>query len=141
MKYDQIYAIAMQGMNVEKLRVDVVANNIANQHSIQSTEGNLFKATQVVTTAKSFTEFLDEKAELGGIDSIELVTQNLPPNKVYQPDHPSADTQGYVTYPGINTIDEMTTLLRASRAYEANVKIINAAHNLYLQALSIGEER
>ena len=141
MKYDQIYAIAIQGMNAEKLRVDVVANNIANQHSIQNTDGNLFQATQVVTTAKPFTEFLDGKVDLGGIDSVELVTENLPPNKVYQHDHPSADQQGYVTYPGINTVDEMTTLLRASRAYEANIKIINAAHCLYLQALSIGEER
>lgn len=140
MNYDQIYAIATQGMNAEKLRVDVVANNIANQHSLQSTDGNLFQAQQVVTKAKPFAAFLEGNEE-AGIDSIELVSENLPPNKVYQPAHPSADKQGYVTYPGINTIDEMTTLLRASRAYEANVKIINTAHSLYLQALSIGEER
>jgi len=140
MNYDQIYAIATQGMNAEKLRVDVVANNIANQHSLQSTDGSLFQAQQVVTKAIPFSEFLEGNQE-AGIDSIELVSENLPPNKVYQPAHPSADKQGYVTYPGINTIDEMTTLLRASRSYEANVKIINTAHSLYLQALSIGEDR
>ncbi|MCL9682630.1 flagellar basal body rod protein FlgC [Legionella maioricensis] len=140
MNYDQIYAIATQGMNVEKLRVDVVANNIANQHSLKSADGNLFQASQVITTAKPFSDFLDGKGDMG-IDSIELVAENLPPNKVYQPGHPAADKQGYLTYPGVNTIDEMTTLLRASRAYEANIKIINTAHNLYLQALSIGEER
>lgn len=140
MNYDQIYAIANQGMNAEKLRVDVVANNIANQHSLQSTDGSLFQAQQVVTKAVPFSYFLEGNQE-AGIDSIELVSENLPPNKVYQPAHPSADKQGYVTYPGINTIDEMTTLLRASRAYEANVKIINTAHSLYLQALSIGEDR
>lgn len=139
MSYDQLYAIATQGMNVEKLRVDVVANNIANQHSISNADGSLFQASQVVTTAKPFSELLDNQDT--GIESIELVSENLPPNKVYQPAHPKADKQGYISYPGISTIDEMTTLLRASRAYEANVKIINAAHSLYLQALTIGEDR
>ena len=139
MSYDHIYAIATQGMNVEKLRVDVVANNIANQHSIANADGSLFQPSQVVSTAMPFSDLLDTQEDTG-IDS-EVVSQNLPPNKVYQPGHPKADKQGYITYPGISTVDEMTTLLRASRAYEANVKIINTAHSLYLQALSIGEER
>jgi len=140
MNYAQIYAIASQGMHAEKLRIDVVANNIANQHSLKNTDGSLFQASQVVTFANSFSELI-EKNQPMGIDSIEVVPQNRAPNKVYQPGHPAADKQGYVSYPGISTIDEMTTLLRASRAYEANIKIINTAHNLYLQALSIGEEK
>lgn len=140
MTYNSLYAIAMQGMNAEKLRVDVVANNIANQHSIRSADGSLFEASQVVTTAAPFDELLKHPTA-PGISSIEIVSEQLPPNKVYQPGHPQADEQGYVSYPGISTIDEMTTLLRASRAYEANIKIMNSAHSLYLQALSIGEER
>jgi flagellar basal-body rod protein FlgC len=140
MSYDQLYAIATQGMNVEKLRVDVVANNIANQHSIANADGSLFEASQVISTALPFSEFLDNPNDTG-IQSVEVVSEHLPPNKVYQPGHPKADKQGYISYPGISTIDEMTTLLSASRAYEANIKIINTAHSLYLQALSIGEER
>lgn len=140
MNYAQIYAIASQGMNAEKLRIDVVANNIANQHSLHNVDGFLFQTSQVVTKAKSFSELVDNPEEMG-IDSMEVISENLPPNKVYQPDHPEADKQGYVNYPGVSTIDEMTTLLRASRAFEANIKIINSAHSLYLQALSIGEER
>ncbi|MFA6302466.1 MAG: flagellar basal body rod protein FlgC [Legionella sp.] len=137
MNYLQIYEIANQGMSVEKLRVDVVANNIANQHSIKTSTGSVFQASSVVSTAKPFTELMQE----AGIDSVALVQQNLPEHKVYQPGHPQADKQGYISYPGISTVDEMTTLLRASHAYEANIKIINAAHSLYLQALSIGEDR
>ncbi|CAM4395468.1 MAG: Flagellar basal-body rod protein FlgC [Legionella sp.] len=140
MNYAQIYAISGQGMNAEKLRVDVVANNIANQHSLQNADGSVFQASQVITSAKTFSELVENPQEMG-INSVEVVPQNLPPNKVYQPGHPAADKQGYVTYPGISTIDEMTTLIRASRAYEANVKMINSAHSLYLQALSIGDER
>ena len=140
MSYDQIYSIASQGMTLEKMRIDVVANNMANQHTLQKSDGTGFQPMQVIATAKPFTEYLSSIDE-NNLDSISLVPQNLPPNKVYQPGHPAADKQGYLTYPGINTVDEMTTLLRASRAYEANIKIINTAHSLYLQALTIGEER
>lgn len=140
MSYDQIYSIAAQGLNLEKLRVDVVANNIANQHSLENIDGTLFQPMQVLATAKPFSDYLSEP-EATGIASIEIAPQQLPANKVYEPGHPAADKMGYVSYPGLSTVDEMTTLLRASRAYEANIKIINTAHGLYLQALSIGDER
>ena len=140
MSYDQIYAIASAGMRVEKMRVDVVANNIANQHTLKNSDGTPFQPMQVEATAQPFDQVLDNM-EGGGLESVERVPQNLPPNKVYQPGHPGADKHGYVTYPGVSTIDEMTTLLRASRGYEANIKVINTAHSIYLQALSIGEER
>lgn len=140
MRYDEIYAIATQGMNVEKLRVDVVANNIANQHTLLKSDGSGFQPMQVVATAQPFEAYMDH-LENAGVASVEVVPEAVPPNKVYQPSHPAADKQGYVTYPGISTVDEMTTLMRASRSYEANIKIINTAHHLYLQALSIGDER
>ncbi len=139
MSYDQIYNIAANGMRLEKLRVDVVANNIANQHSLQ-TEGSQFQPLRVLATAKPFDAYLADP-EANNFANISLVPQNLPLNKVYQPGHPAADKQGYISYPGLSMVDEMTTLLRASRAYEANVKVINSAHSLYLQALSIGNER
>lgn len=140
MSYDQIYAIASQAMSIEKMRVDTVANNIANQHTLQTQDGSRFQPMRVETTAQSFDEML-QTIDSTGLNDVTLVPEHLPPNKVYQPNHPNADKHGYVSYPGISTIDEMTTLLRASRAYEANIKLINTAHSLYLQTLSIGEER
>ncbi|MFC3909482.1 flagellar basal body rod protein FlgC [Legionella dresdenensis] len=140
MNYDQIYAIAAQGMDLEKLRIDIVANNIANQHTIQNKDGSGFTPLQVQAVAKPFADYLNN-IETGGLAEINVTAQGLPPNKVYQPGHPLADKQGYLTYPGISTVDEMTTLLRASRAYEANIRIFNTAHSMYLQTLTIGEER
>lgn len=140
MSYDQIYAIASDAMSVEKMRVDTIANNIANQHTLPGTDGTAFQPMQVVATAKPFADYLNHP-EQGGLGTVALLPENLPPNKVYQPGHPGADKQGYVTYPGLSMVDEMTTLLRASRAYEANIKVINTAHSLYLQTLTIGEER
>lgn len=140
MSYDQIYSIASAGMAVEKMRIDVVANNIANQHTLKNSDGSRFQPMKVEATAQPFDELLTHP-ENTGLESVELVPENIPPNKVYQPGHPAADKHGYVTYPGISTIDEMTTLMRASRGYEANIKIINTAHSIYLQALSIGDEK
>jgi flagellar basal-body rod protein FlgC len=131
MSYDQIYSILSDAMRLEKLRIDVVANNIANQYSLDSS----FQPLQVVAKAKPFSSYLTTKTE------VRLVPNKLPPNRVYQPEHPAADQKGYLSYPGLSMVDEMTTLLQASRAYEADVKIMNTAHSLYLQALRIGEER
>jgi len=140
MNYDQIYNIATAAMNLEKLRIDLVANNIANQHSLQNTYGSQFQPMQVVAREKPFADYLNEQDQTT-YASVQILPENLPPNKIYQPGHPAADQQGYVTYPGLSMVDEMTTLLQASRAYEANVKVINTAHSLYLQALNIGDER
>ncbi|CDZ77063.1 Putative proximal rod protein [Legionella massiliensis] len=140
MSYDQIYTIAREALSLEKLRIDLVANNIANQHSLQNADGSQFQPMQVVATAKPFSTYLSEP-EQSAFASVQILPENVAPNKTYQPGHPAADQQGYVSYPGLSMVDEMTTLLRASRAYEANVKVINTAHNLYLQALSIGDER
>lgn len=135
MPYTELYQIATRALGVEKLRLDTVANNIANQYALKGPDNTLFQPAQVVSKAKPFSEYMHPL----GIGSVALVKQDLPENKVYQPGHPAADKQGYVTYPGISTVNEMTTMLRATRAFEANIKIINAAHTMYLQALTIGE--
>jgi len=139
MSYTRLYDMALQGMQIEKTRVDLVANNIANQHTIKTSTGKMYQPTMLQTTAKPFTDWLVTQG--GGVESMEIVAQSLPPNKVWQPGHPEADQQGYVTMPGISTVDEMITLLNASRAYEANIKVFNTAHTLFTQALTIGEER
>lgn len=140
MNYNQIFTIATAGMSLEKLRFDVAANNIANQHTLHSTNGSPFQPETVIATAQPFAELL-QQTDKEALNQVELSPQHLPANKVYQPGHPEADKQGFVSYPGLSTVDEMTTLLKASRAYEADVKIINMARSMYLQALNIGEER
>lgn len=124
MSYDAIYTIANQGMILEKLRVDVAANNIANQHHLAGKSGLPFTPMQVVATSAP--------------DAVSLVPLNIPPNRVYEPHSPLADNQGYVNYPGVSTLDDLLTLRASSQAYEANIRVINAAHALYLETLTIG---
>ncbi|KTC68302.1 flagellar basal body rod protein FlgC [Legionella birminghamensis] len=138
MNYNLVYSIAAQGMQIEKLRIDTVAYNIANQHSLLKSDGSGFQPMQVIAPSRSFNDYLTESGEWS---TAALAPKMLPPNKVYQPEHPEADEQGYIHYPGINTVDEMTTLLNASRAYEANIKVFNTAHSLFMQTFTIGDER
>ena len=142
MQVENIFSISQQGMALEKKRVDVVANNIANQHSIQSKNGVGFTPQRVISHARAFENHMSSsQAEQGGITDISVVPEDVTASAVYQPGHPNANDKGYVYYPGVNTIDEIATLIRASRAYEANIKMLNAAHSMALQALSIGDEK
>ncbi|RAP36952.1 flagellar basal body rod protein FlgC [Legionella quinlivanii] len=138
MNYNLTYSIAAQGMQVEKLRIDTVAYNIANQHTLLKSDGSGFQPMQVITGSRNFNDYITDETQWS---AAALSPKTLPPNKVYQPEHPAADEKGYIHYPGINTVDEMTTLLNASRAYEANIKIFNTAHSLFMQTLTIGDER
>lgn len=129
MGYLNILALSAMAMDIEKLRVDTVATNIANQHSIQGANGELYRPKQVVSQ-----RFEDQLI-------YEVVDEQVTPKKEYQPGHPAADSKGFVTYPGVNKVDEMTTMIKASRAYEANIKMLNIARTMALQALSIGEDK
>ncbi|QDQ39634.1 hypothetical protein E3226_004080 [Legionella geestiana] len=130
-----LYNIATAGMGLEMLRVQVVADNLARA-------GTLMRAgspplQQVVASMPDFDAWL--KHDGPSLPQIDLVAQNNVPNRVYEPSHPAADSKGFVSYPGISRVDEMTTMLRASRGYEANLRMFNIAHSLYGQTLRIGE--
>ncbi len=140
MSYTQIFNIAAAGMDIEKARFDVAAYNLSNQHTTRTADGTPFIPHQVVANASSFETMIDGNLETMPAQ-INVQEQHLAANKVYQPGHPEADKQGYVSYPGISSVDETITMLTATRAFEANIKIMNMARAMVLQALTIGEER
>lgn len=146
MDYLKTMAISSTGMAVEKLRLETVAENIANMHSSQR-GGGVYKPKQVISGQRLAVEFstlfnpleatrADTAAPFAEVKELELV-----PKMVYQPDHPHADAQGYVAYPNINPVNEMVNLIEASRAYEANVQAVNAAKSMALRALEIGAKK
>ena len=139
MSYSDIFAIAGQGMAYEQLRLDTVANNLANQHSIDST-GAPYQTLQVVATAKemSFSEHLN--GVNGGMESMQVIAEQNPAKMRYEPSNPYANAQGFVAYPNINKVDQMMTMMAAKRAYEADIKVINTAKSMALKALEIGDK-
>lgn len=141
MDYFSAFAISGSGMSVEKLRLDVTALNLANVNSTRAGAGTLYQPLTVVSGARSgafATAIANASNAALGAQVTEVRAQPVPPRLVYEPSHPDADSKGFVSYPGINTVHEMVTMISATRAYEANVAALNAAKVMALKALEIG---
>lgn len=144
MDYRAAFQISATGMNMERLRLDVTALNVANTHSSASKPSDLYQPLRVIVNARnaSFTQTLREQ---GGVwradpDSVatEVVQVHVTPRLVHDPGHPHADVRGMVAYPGIDHTSEMLNLMTALRAYEANVAAASASRSMAARALEIG---
>ena len=142
MDYRNAFAISATGMNVEKLRLDTAAANLANIHSTKGADGKLFRPLRV-TSVEGTTNFAVGFEQLAGAKlhgaAIQSIAEtDVAPHKVYEPGHPDADDKGYVSTPGVNQVTEMVNISSALRAYEANVVAMNAAKRMALKALELG---
>lgn len=138
-------AVSASALRAERLRLDVIATNLANATTTRTPEGGPYRRRSVVLESKSmepdFGATLDALAERGvrqGVEVAGVVEDQAPFRQVYDPSHPDADAEGYVSYPNVNPVAEMVDLMSAARAYEANVQAVNATKRLAEAALSIG---
>ncbi len=141
-------ATSASGMTAERLRMDVVANNLANVNTTRTPGGGPFRRQEVVLApaSASFGETLaglageDDGMETarGGVQVSGIVPDMRPFKRVYQPGHPDADAQGYVNLPNVDTVTEMVDMMGATRAYEANVAAVAAVKGMAMKALEIG---
>jgi flagellar basal-body rod protein FlgC len=149
MDYNEIFRISAAGMAVEKARVDVAAQNIANMHTTRTSAGGPYSPMRVVTRTvsvgkQSFAQQMDAQGQAVGSmqmrapEVVGLVATGAAPRMQYDPGHPDADATGMVAYPAVNQVNEMLTLVTAMRAYEANVTVLNAAKVMTVKALEIG---
>jgi flagellar basal-body rod protein FlgC len=133
--------IAASGMDAHRLVLDTIAANIANSNTTRTATGGPYRPL-VVTLAEKLdfnTALQGSEYQLGGVEVVEIRELDVEPKKVFDPSHPDADDLGYVHYPDIDPVSQMVTLLKSKRAYEANVKVINAAKSMALRALEIGK--
>ncbi|GAB3459699.1 flagellar basal body rod protein FlgC [Massilia terrae] len=128
-----IFNVAGSGMTAQAQRLNTVASNLANADSATSTTGEAYRAKQVVFESVP----LDKGAE--GVRVKQVVEDQAPFKKVYDPKHPLADKDGYVNMPDVNVVDEMVNMLSASRAYQNNVDTMNAAKTMLLKTLTLGQ--
>lgn len=133
------FEISAAGMNVERLRLDTSALNLANANTTRGPDGRMFQPLRVIArSAASFPNLLDGYSAAGAAPDVEVVPLDAPPREVYDPGHPDADERGFVAYPAVNPVSEMVHLIEITRAYEANVRALNAAKSMALKALEIG---
>lgn len=135
--------ISLSGLNVEWQRLEVIAENLANINTTRNAAGNAYQPRRLVSGPNiSFQSLLETSGtrqpptgvQVLGIEPIENGLQ-----MAYDPSHPHADTDGFVSYPKIDHAGEMTLMIKASRAYEANLTAMSISQQMYSRALEIGQ--
>ena len=140
------FDISASGMTAQRFRTDIIAQNLANATTTRTENGEAYRKKNVVFTEKTNTPFSNVLARtqadaVGSGVKVSKVYDDYETEMVmkYDPSHPDADENGYVTYPNVNTVTEMTNLIDASRSYEANVTAFNATKNMALKGLELGK--
>jgi flagellar basal-body rod protein FlgC len=132
--------ISSSGLTAERLRMDLIAENIANVNTTKTKDGGPYKRKVAVFQEKLKKEL--NKREItpvgSGVKVSKIVADDSDPIMEYDPKHPDANPNGFVAKPNINVANEMVDLITASRAYESNVMVLNATKSIALKTLSIG---
>ena len=151
MKGDEAMSV-MSGMNVsasamtaQRLRLDIISQNIANVNTTRDENGNVYRRKNVVFAEKDVTPFshvlMKTAGNVGNGVKVTEITEDTKSQmrKVYDPSHPDSDEDGYVTYPNVNIVQEMTDMIDATRSYEANVTAFNATKSMAMKGLEVGK--
>ena len=141
MEFFTTFKITGSGLSAQRKKMDVVTSNIANATTTSTPEGGPYKRKVMSFAAdpleKGFD--LDLKDAVNAVKVSQVVDEKEGFKKVFDPAHPDADKEGFVTLPNVNLMLEMTDLITASRAYEANATAFDAMKNMALKAMDIGK--
>lgn len=146
--------IASSALSAQRLRLDIISNNIANAETTRTENGTPYQRQDVVFSPQGTSPFVPRflnvlrsfrggsttlpVTDVAGVRVNSIVTDTNPGPRIYDPTHPDADEEGYVTYPNVNLVVEMTNMLSATRSYEAGLAIVEAAKRMAQKALEIG---
>lgn len=147
MKMNSAFDISSSALTAQRLRMDVIASNIANADTTRARyvdgEWQPYQRKLVVMEPKqpSFANVLNAQMNEfngGGVKVTQIVGDRSPYKRVFDPTHPDADAQGFVSMPNVDMMKEMVDMISASRSYEANVTALNATKSMMMRALEIG---
>ena len=134
MSMNDVFRIAASALTAQSQRLNTTASNLANAESAAGPDGKVYRAKQVVFQADP----IGNRPESAGVLVARVVEDTAEPRKTYDPKHPMADADGYVSMPNVNVVDEMVNMISASRSYQTNVEVMNTAKTLQLKALTLG---
>lgn len=140
MNFLQTLEISATGLYAQRRRMDVIASNLANIETTHTKKGGPYRRKMIVMSPKPIEDFdkvLTLKVE--GVKIDDIVEDESPFRKAYNPSHPDADKDGYVLKPNVDLIVEITNMLMARRAFEANIAAIKSTKQMALKALEIGK--
>ena len=148
MSFWQALRIGSSGLTAQRLRLDLISNNIANAQTTHTEKGGPYQRQDVVFMPEGGNAAIPQavaarRGELGtlqgGVRVAQITTDTEAGPRVYDPTNPDADANGYVNYPNVDIVVEMTNMLSATRSYEANLASIEAVKRMALKALEIGK--
>ncbi|OJV64698.1 MAG: flagellar basal body rod protein FlgC [Clostridiales bacterium 38-18] len=138
--------VSASGLTAERLRMDLISENIANANVTRTASGTPYRRKVAVFRAQeanSFEQVLNTASGTGslgnGVEVAGIIEDQSPFKKEYNPTHPDADENGYVNLPNVEVVNEMINMISASRAYEANITAVNATKSMAMKALEIGK--
>lgn len=134
--------ISGSGLTAQRLRMDVISENIANIDTTRTEQGGPYRRKMVVlTTSNNFKNMMIKNLddyEANGVEVAAIIEDIGEFKKVYNPDHPDADESGYVSMPNVDSLKETVDMMEAYRAYQANITALNTAKQMAVKALEIG---
>ncbi|RYY75697.1 MAG: flagellar basal body rod protein FlgC [Gammaproteobacteria bacterium] len=148
MALGSIFDIAGTGMNAQSLRLNTTASNLANAQSASSSIDQVYRSRQPVFAAiqkEAMQQSLNadraanETDAAAGVQVLGIVESGTPLERRYEPTHPKADKEGYVYYPNVNVVEEMTNMISASRSFQMNVEVMNSAKQMVQRVLTLGQ--
>ncbi len=129
-----IFNVSGSAISSQAQRLNVVASNLANADAVAGPDGKGYKARQVVFETVPMGSEASAGVKVSGIQESQEALK-----RVFNPSHPSADTDGYVTQSNVNPVEEMVNMISASRSYQNNVEVMNTAKTLLLKTLQMGQ--
>jgi flagellar basal-body rod protein FlgC len=142
--------ISASGLTASRMRMDVVAENLANAQTTRGPNGGPYRRKEVVLQTAGGDGFqsalqsaagtvpgMGSSQQSGGVQVTGIVTDNSAPRMVYDPSHPDANAQGYVAMPNVNPVTEMVDLISSSRTYEANVTAMQTAKSMFSKTFDL----
>lgn len=143
------FNVNASGLTAQRYRMDVISENVANANSTRTADGSPYRRKVVVFEEKAgqttFSHVLGQASRRYGTTGHGVKVSGVfkdyetEMNMVYDPSHPDADENGYVSYPNVNIVQEMTDLIDASRGYEANVTAFNSVKSMAQSGLQVGK--
>ena len=146
MSLGNVFDLAGMGMTAQSVRLNTTASNLANAQAAKSSAGEVYRARHPVfetvrqdVMANSTTMSPMLEGASAGVRVAGIVENDAPLQRRYEPEHPEADVDGYVFYPNVDVVEEMANMLSASRSFQVNVEVMNAAKTMMQRVLTLGQ--
>lgn len=136
--------ISGSGLTAQRLRMDIISENIANIDTTRTENGGPYRRKLAVLSSNSESNFKNmlvknlKDYEIGGVEVTEIVEDQSEFKLLYNPEHPDADENGYVQMPNVDSLKETVDMMEAYRAYQANITALNTTKQMAVKALEIG---